>query len=119
MCRPLSGELFATLLALYVRPILCRGVFLPLPPPLLLLVMAMVEICCASVTIIFCSAAILLEVMALDPLIVALAWVSSEKAFQSLAVAAISSANDSSVSVWYAGAGVWVLPLYIWFTTAL
>ena len=46
-------------------------------PPLLLLVMDMVETCCDSVAIIFRSAVISLEILVLDPLSVALEWVSS------------------------------------------
>ena len=72
---------------------------LPPLPPLLLLVAAMVETYCASVKIIFRSAAISLEIVALDPLSVALAWVSLEKEFQLLAIAAARSDNASSVSV--------------------
>ena len=70
-----------------------------LPPLtlLLLLVVAMVYTCFASVTIIFRSATISFGIVALDPLIVALAWVSSAKAFILLAVAVARYTNASDV----------------------
>ena len=75
-------------------------------PLTLLLVAAMMETYCASAAIIFHSAVILLEILALDPLGVALAWVSSAKAIRSLAVAVDRYANDSAVLVWYTGSGM-------------
>ena len=50
--------------------------------------------------------------MTLDPLSVALAWVSSSKEFRSLAVLAARSDNASTDLVCYSGAGVWLFPTY-------
>ena len=86
-------------------------VFLPPLPPLLLLVMDMVETYLDSVAIILQSASILLEIVALDLLSVALAWVILAKEFWLLALAYAIFDNASSVLVWYDGAGVWVFSL--------
>ena len=50
-------------------------------PPMLFLVVAMVETCCDNTTTIYLSAAISLDIVALDLLSVALDWVSLEKVF--------------------------------------
>ena len=75
---------------------------------LLLLFVDMVETFWASGAIIFRSAAILLDILALDSLSVALNCVSSTEAFWLLDVADAKYVNAYDVSVWYAGAGVWV-----------
>ena len=54
---------------------------LPSLPPMLLLVVAMVDTCCDSAAIIFCSASVSLDIVELDPLSVKLAWVISAKVF--------------------------------------
>ena len=79
--------------------------FLPPLPPLLLLDVNIVDTDCTSVAIILRSDAISIEIMVVDPLSVALAWVSLEKAFRSLVIAAARSANASAVLVCYAVAG--------------